>query len=215
MATPEKTVIVSSQNPVKIAAARDGFTRMFPDIPFTFRGMSVPSGVADQPITDAETLQGALNRAHNVRELEPTADYWIGIEGGVDDEQKTQLGGASKRPGASLQSFAWVVVVGREGRQKGAVTTTTGSEADSSGREEWRTGKARTSAFYQPEEVATLVRGGMELGHADDEVFGKTNSKHHSGSVGLLTGDLIDRSAYYMQAVILALIPFKNSTLTF
>jgi len=31
----------------------------------------------------------------------------------------------------------------------------------------------------------------------------------------MLTGDVIDRKGYYIQAVILALIPFKNPGLTF
>jgi non-canonical (house-cleaning) NTP pyrophosphatase len=53
----------------------------------------------------------------------------------------------------------------------------------------------------------------MELGDADDVVFGRTNSKQENGAVGLLTENVIDRTAYYVQALILALIPFKNSVL--
>ncbi len=44
-------------------------------------------------------------------------------------------------------------------------------------------------------------------------VFGRTNSKQGNGAVGLLTGDVIDRAAYYVHAVILALIPFRNPEL--
>lgn len=181
-----KQIIVASKNPVKIAAALEGFQSMFPNNTYTAHGITVPSGVPDQPFSDIETLQGALNRAQNAREQEPQADYWIGIEGGVEDTSDQTVG--------TLQAFAWVVVIDRE---------------------RGRTGKARTAAFYQPEEVAKLVRGGMELGLADDVVFGKSNSKQSNGSVGLLTGDVIGREAYYMQAVILALIPFKNEKLTF
>ncbi len=76
------------------------------------------------------------------------------------------------------------------------------------------TGKARTGAFMLPQEVANLVRSGIELGHADDQVFGRSNSKQTNGAVGLLTADLIDRQRYYEHAVILALVPFKNLTLT-
>ena len=133
-------------------------------------------------MTDDETLRGALNRVENSRTLEPDAHYWVGIEGGVDTTQS-----------GSVESFAWVAVIGKDKRM----------------------GKARTAAYYLPEETAKLVREGMELGHADDLVFGRTNSKQHSGSVGLLTDDVIDRFAYYVQAVILALIPFKNTNLTF
>lgn len=174
-----KTIVVASTNPVKIAAALEGFRRMFPAEAFTARGVSVLSGVSDQPMTDAETLQGAHNRAVRARQAAPDADYWVGIEGGVEDR-------------GAVETFAWVVVLDAQ-----------------------RTGKSRTATFDLPEEVARLVRQGVELGHADDQVFGRANSKQQNGSVGLLTDDVIDRTAYYAPAVILALIPFKNAGLTF
>ncbi|KAK1754202.1 Maf/Ham1 [Echria macrotheca] len=183
--TPFK-IIVASQNPVKIAAALEGFTAMFPGAPHTAQGVSVPSGVPDQPFSDDETLLGARNRAHNARALDPdAADFWIGAEGGVMEHDGPD--------GRELQSFAWIYVIGKDGR----------------------VGKARTSAYYLPQETAALVRHGVELGPAEDIVWGKTNSKQKNGSVGLLTGDVVDRKGYYVQAVILALIPFRNPTLTF
>jgi non-canonical (house-cleaning) NTP pyrophosphatase len=53
----------------------------------------------------------------------------------------------------------------------------------------------------------------MELGQADDQVFNQSHSKQKNGAVGLLTNDLIDRSEYYKQAVILALVPFLKPEL--
>lgn len=53
----------------------------------------------------------------------------------------------------------------------------------------------------------------MELGNADDLVFGCKNSKQKDGAVGLLTENAIDRTALYEQGVIMAFIPFKNDTL--
>ena len=176
-----KTIIVASTNPVKIHAALEGFQRMFTAETFTAQGISVASGVSDQPMSDAETLQGAINRVTRAKHEVPDADYWIGLEGGVEDRS------------GELEAFAWMVIKSREGR----------------------TGKSRTATFYLPEETARLVRQGIELGHADDQVFGRSNSKQQNGSVGLLTGDVVDRTAYYVQAVILALIPFKNPMLTF
>lgn len=173
-------LVVASNNPVKIGAALAGFRQMFPDQEYSAEGVSVPSGVSVQPMTDSETLQGAHNRAAAAKAAQPDADYWIGIEGGCDD-----VNGA-------VEVFAWVVVL------NGA-----------------KEGKARTGMFYLPESVAALVRQGIELGHADDMVFGRSNSKQSDGSVGLLTGGLIDRAAYYTHAVILALIPFKNPELVF
>ena len=73
--------------------------------------------------------------------------------------------------------------------------------------------KAKSGTFYLPNKIKNLVISGMELGEADDIVFGENNSKQKSGAVGLLTGDLIDRKKLYEEAVILALIPFRNTKL--
>jgi len=192
-------LIIASANPVKIQSALHGFQQMFPAESFTVEGISVPSGVSDQPMTDEETLQGAFNRASNIRAAHPNADYWIGIEGGCEEKH------------GELWTFAWVVVLGSNSlpRLRGRA----GVGVNELG-EGLLTGKARTGAFMLPQEVASLVRSGVELGHADDQVFGRSNSKQTNGAVGLLTADLIDRQRYYEHAVILALVPFKNASLT-
>ena len=102
-----KTIIVASNNPVKVESVRAGYARMFPGEAFTCQGMAVPSHVSDQPFSSEETLQGAFNRASGAREQAPTADYWVGIEGGVEPDGETELG-----------VFAWVVVLsdGQVGR---------------------------------------------------------------------------------------------------
>jgi len=173
-------IIVASKNPVKINATLASFQQIFPNETFEAVGVSVPSGVSDQPITSAETIQGAMTRATNAREAQPDADYWVGIEGGIED---TDVG---------MQCFAWVFVLGHNDR----------------------IGRGQTAVFYVPIEVADLVRDGIELGHADDQVFGRSNSKQKNGAIGLLTDDAVDRTSYYVQAVIMALVPFKNPTLT-
>jgi inosine/xanthosine triphosphatase len=173
-------IVVASTNPVKIEAARRGFARMFPDAELDLCGVNVPSNVSDQPMTDAETLRGARCRAVNARAAKPEANYWIGIEGGIEDSDGT------------LMAFAWIVVLSSE-----------------------RSGRSRTATFILPDEIAALVHQGMELGDADDHVFGRSNSKQANGSVGILTGDVIDRTDFYTEAVSLALIPFVNPRLTF
>ena len=180
MAVIMKSIVVASTNPVKIQAALDGFRALFPDETFTAQGVSVPSGVSDQPMSDEETLMGAMNRARAAREKIPDADYWAGIEGGCEEKH------------GELWAYAWVVVLGDD-----------------------RVGKSRTGAFTLPHEIATLVRQGVELGEADDRVFGRSNSKQTNGAVGILTADVIDRTGYYIHAVVLALVPFKNPSLTF
>ncbi|MCB1056655.1 MAG: DUF84 family protein, partial [Acidobacteria bacterium] len=95
-------IVVASANPVKLRAAELGYARMFPDHAVTSEGLSVPSGVADQPLTDAETLEGARNRAQGVAALRPDADLCFGVEGGIEDE------------GGEMTAFAWVVALGRD-----------------------------------------------------------------------------------------------------
>ncbi len=97
-------VIIASTNPVKERAARGAFERLFPGQTFTIAGVSVPSGVSVQPFTSAETRQGALNRARAAAEARPDADYWVGIEGGVEPE------------GDGLAAFAWVAVISAGGQ---------------------------------------------------------------------------------------------------
>ncbi|MBD3366150.1 inosine/xanthosine triphosphatase [candidate division WWE3 bacterium] len=93
-------VIVGSKNPVKLGAVVSAFEAMFPGISFEFEGVSVASGVSDQPMSEEETLEGAEIRARNARESSPEATYWVGVEGGLE---KDSFG---------LRCFSWVVVLG-------------------------------------------------------------------------------------------------------
>jgi len=76
-----------------------------------------------------------------------------------------------------------------------------------------RFGKGRTGTFFLPPQIIKLIKQGKELGEAGDIVFGRTNSKQENGAVGILTDNVIDRTKYYTEAVVLALIPFKNKKL--
>ncbi len=174
----EIKVVVGSKNPVKIKCTLLAFQKALPNDIIKVEGVSVPSGVSDQPMTDTETFQGALNRTRNAKALFPSAQYWVGIEGGIEDS------------GSDMEAFAWVTILSEN-----------------------QSGQARTATFQLPKKIQALVRDGIELGVADDMVFKRSNSKQSNGAVGILTKDLIDRTAYYEPAVVLALIPFINSDL--
>lgn len=178
MADNEWLIVVASANPVKVAAAGEGVRRLFPGQAVRVQPVSVPSGVADQPLSDEETLVGATNRVRHAVDAYPQATFWIGIEGGVQWH------------GAELSAFAWVVVRAATGL-----------------------GKARSGTFFLPRAVAELVAQGLELGEADDRVFQQSNSKQAAGAIGLLTGNALNRQQLYAQAVLLALVRFKNEAL--
>jgi inosine/xanthosine triphosphatase len=170
-----KKIVIASHNPVKIEATRQGFQAMFLEEAFQIEAVSAPSGVSDQPMSSQETITGATNRARAAQAQNPNADFWVGIEGGVEAQ------------GDDLTAFAWIVILSAK-----------------------LAGKSRTGTFYLPPRVAKLIRQGKELGEADDIVFQQSNSKQANGAIGILTGDIIDRTALYKHAVILALVPFKN-----
>ncbi|MFS1420260.1 inosine/xanthosine triphosphatase [Vibrio splendidus] len=101
-----KSVIIASLNPAKINAVKSAFLSAFPDTEFDFKGISVPSGVADQPMSNDETYQGAVNRVHNATQAQPDADFYVGLESGIEGKV----------------TFAWMVVEsnGQRGESRSA-----------------------------------------------------------------------------------------------
>lgn len=105
-------VVVASKNPVKIEAARAAFAALMPNAKLQMIPVGVDSGVGNQPSSDEDTRRGARNRAANARECVPEADFWVGLEGGIEvfEEQ--------------LMAFAWMAILGRDGNTSSARSTT-------------------------------------------------------------------------------------------
>lgn len=78
-------------------AVKEGLSVFLKD-DFELHGVSVESGVPDQPMSDTETLQGAEFRVKNAQLQFPRYDFYVGVEGGVEDSV----------PG--LMAFAWIVI---------------------------------------------------------------------------------------------------------
>ncbi len=96
-------VIVASRNPVKIGATKQAFETMFPGSILEIIPVEVDSGAGDQPDTDEATRQGARTRALGSRKSRPDAEFWVGMEGGIEIVDK------------QLMAFAWMAVQGRVG----------------------------------------------------------------------------------------------------
>ncbi|QVK19493.1 DUF84 family protein [Mycoplasmatota bacterium] len=73
-------IVVGSSNKVKVNAIKNIFAN------YEVVGIAVKSKVSDQPISDEETIRGALNRALGAKRF---GDIGIGLEGGV---QQTSFG---------------------------------------------------------------------------------------------------------------------------
>ena len=181
-------IIVASTNPIKIEAAKIGFEKMFPNSQFKTEGISVKSGGRDQPMTSAETRNGARNRATNAKKASHHANYWVGLEGGVEEDD--QMFNQNRH---HLRSVVWCAIL-------------------KSGENVF--GEGQPGSYALPEAICKLIlEKGMELGEANDIVFKHTNSKQGEGSIGILTHGVLNRGPYYSLAVELALIRFINSDL--
>jgi len=170
-----KKVVIASKSPVKIQSVKNGFEKMFPNQEFEFISVKTQSNVSDQPFSDKETFTGAKNRVDSASNVIKDADFYVGIEGGIELIEE------------EMEAFAWMVV-----------------------KSNGKYGKSRTGTFFLPKAIVKLIKEGKELGEADDMFFKRKNTKSENGSVGLLTGDVIVRTEFYTEAIILALIPFKN-----
>lgn len=106
----------------------------------------------------------------------------------IDADYWVAIEGGIHLHGDEFEVIAWTVVKSKDGK----------------------VGKGSAASFFLPERVAKLIREGKELAHAADIVFNESKSNTKQGTVGLLTHNIITRSGYYVQPVILALVPFKN-----
>jgi inosine/xanthosine triphosphatase len=99
----QNLVIVGSRNPVKISCTDGGFHQVFEGT-YLVEGLNVSSDIEAQPFGDEQTYQGAFNRANNSKIVFPEADFWVGIEGGVEKFK------------GELAAFAWVVIMDKKGK---------------------------------------------------------------------------------------------------
>ena len=87
-------VIAATTNPAKINAITLAFDDVYGPGQYRIEGVNVDSGVPLQPIGSTETRIGARQRVKNARQVRPEADFWVGIEAGIEDNM----------------TFAWMVI---------------------------------------------------------------------------------------------------------
>ncbi|MDB5238178.1 MAG: inositol monophosphatase [Candidatus Kaiserbacteria bacterium] len=92
-------------SPVKKEAAIRGFSILFPNETFEYECVPANSGITDQPMSDDETRSGAIGRVAHARELVPEADFYVGLEGGVEEKY------------GDMYNFGWVAVESRSAKK--------------------------------------------------------------------------------------------------
>lgn len=78
---------------------------------------------------------------------------------------------------------------------------------------EGREGYGTTPLFQLPDTVVERLLSKEELGDLIDELTGTEKTKQKKGAIGYFTKDIIDRKRYYMDGLLMALIPFINEEL--
>ncbi len=93
-------ISVGSKNPVKIKAVENVAKKIWSDVEVF--GVSVDSGVSDQPKSREEAIYGATNRAKMALEREDS-DIGIGPEGSIEESE------------FGMFLSGWVVAINKEG----------------------------------------------------------------------------------------------------
>jgi inosine/xanthosine triphosphatase len=110
----------------------------------------------------------------------------LGAELGIGIE-----GGVVEQADGEMRTCAWAGVVDAHGRS----------------------GVGGSLAMPLPRRVAQMIRDGLELGHAMDQLVGEHDTKRGKGAVGILTADLVDRQRAYEVLLTYALAPFLTPQL--
>ncbi|HTE47607.1 MAG TPA: inosine/xanthosine triphosphatase [Gemmatimonadaceae bacterium] len=110
----------------------------------------------------------------------------LGAELGVGIE-----GGVVEVPDGSMRTCAWAAIVDGAGHS----------------------GIGGSLVMPLPDRVAEMIRGGLELGHAMDQLIGEHDTKRGKGAVGILTAGLVDRQRAYEALVAYAVAPFVSPDL--
>lgn len=172
-------IFVGSTNPVKVNGTLTAASEAWPEV--RVQGLSVKTGVDEQPRSDEETKRGAINRAKAALrlglEMHPKEEgeaLGVGLEGGIEDK------------GDEMWNTVWGAVVDREGNL----------------------GLSAGSRFLVPVEIAERIRAGGEMGPEIAKLLGEkdlTRVKRNEGLIGTITERFVDRTEEYHAVAKLAL----------
>ena len=169
-----------------VAAALDASKSCFdPQPEFEVIGIEAPSGVRHTPLSRAETMQGARQRAEALRDMARSQGaawhYVVGLEGGLD---MLQLNGSRL---VFLENWAYVM--------------------DPSGASSY----GQSGAVLLPDALARqVIDHRVELAQAIDQFAGSHGIRDREGAWGILTSGRITRREAFRIAVINAFAPHFN-----
>ena len=159
-------IAIGTKNRAKVGAVKEVVERYVDNV--TFEAIDVASGVSEQPMSEEETRQGAINRAQASLQA-GDADVSFGLEGGV------------KIVDGVMYLCNWAALATKEGN----VYTAAGAQ------------------IPLPQQVAASILAGQELGPVMDAYAQQTNTREHSGAIGVFTNGFVDRKEMFVHILTL------------
>lgn len=176
-------IAVGSTSAPKVQCVRSGIAR-WQQLP-RFAGVSVEitehkteSGVPDQPIGHEQTAQGAINRARSLHASGVVADFYVGIEGGVDELHVN----GERHAFCNGYVYVWDGARGFLG--------------------------SMGAAPLSPQLHADIYTKGISLGDSIAAAFQREHINHEEGFVGVATDNLITRADFCAHGFLFAFMPF-------
>ncbi len=199
-------VLVGSTNPVKVNATKIAFQKYFKDV--EVEGLKVKSDVSNQPFNE-ETFIGAENRAKALKEIAKSenkyADFYVGIEGGVIKLYNKWF----------AFGVTCILSNNKKDNKESVNDNKEGNDNEQRSNYESRDSKGiGTSPLFElPDSIIHELKNGKELGEVIDEIAHDNNTKQKYGAIGYFTHGKITRTDFYVDGVIMALVPFLNTFL--
>lgn len=159
-------IAIGTKNRAKVGAVKEVVERYVDNV--TFEAIDVASGVSEQPMSEEETRQGAINRARAALAASD-ASIGFGLEGGV------------KIVDDVMYLCNWAALV----TDSGDVYTAAGAQ------------------IPLPAQVAAPILAGQELGPVMDAYAQQTNTREHSGAIGVFTNGYVDRKEMFVHILTL------------
>jgi inosine/xanthosine triphosphatase len=183
-------IAVGSENTPKLEAVRKAARKYFPKGTFVdVRGFSAESGVSNHPISPSEARRGAMNRAMCAYEAFVDADFWVGIEGGLEEITVIVPETFDRLVEKRWIESGYCLVIDRKARfaygQAGSVRV--------------------------PDHLIESIMHGKDLSAAMDEHFGISRIGESGGYTDWLTGGALDRTDSYVPGLIAAFSEVVNN----
>jgi inosine/xanthosine triphosphatase len=202
----KKSIAVGSTRGPKLDAVHDALKlcagHLNPNAQFEVLGFAVDSGVGHTPLSSAESMRGARQRAEALMQMASgkgeTYQYFVGLEGGLEVMQSDE---SNERDGEDTDPL------GNDGRRVFLESWAYVSDGS-------RGHFGRSGGIELPPALAhEVLDKGVELASAIDKLAGIAGIRDNQGAWGVLSNHFITRREAFRIALVAAFAPFYNVNL--